>query len=149
MHNRLSLISLWVFGDYLSQLLHGWTTRVSRCYSLTQKEKCSIKRKPNVFPHPIYAENNSQKNPWMETSENKQNKLSRQIECCPSVEKLVYKSWKIFLGKSKDVISLNNFFLIRHNDFMQISFTSQLVVWFTLKLPALQKLWFIVYFLKI
>lgn len=81
----------------------------------------------------------------METSENKQNKLSRQMECCTSVEKPVCKSWKIILGKSKDDISLNNFCLIWHNDFLRISFTSQLAVWFTVKLPALQKLWFIVY----
>lgn len=81
----------------------------------------------------------------METSENKQNKLSRQMECCTSVEKPVCKSWKIILSKSKDDISFNNFYLIWHNNSMQISFTSQLAVWFTVKLPALQKLWFIVY----
>lgn len=55
----------------------------------------------------------------METSENKQDKLSRQKEFCTSVQKPVCKSWEIILSKSKDDISINNFYLIWHNDFMQ------------------------------
>lgn len=56
----------------------------------------------------------------METSENKQNKLSRQMEYCTLVEKPVCKSWKIILSKSKDDISFNNFYFIWHNDSMQV-----------------------------
>lgn len=48
----------------------------------------------------------------METSENKQDKLSRQKEFCTSVWKPMCKSWEIILGKSKDDISINNFYLI-------------------------------------
>lgn len=114
MHNRLSLISLRVFGDYLSQLLHGWTTLdvYLDVIPYLRKKNAWLKGSRMYFLTLFMLKIRVKKNPWMETSGNKQDKLSRQKEFWNSVEKPECKSWEIILGKSKDDIGISNFYLI-------------------------------------